>query len=191
MTTTERQNHPSAPAGPAAIDLTVDERRILWDFHYRLDLRNLASSPDRAIAYLRSSRGSGGDYSRGYQLDRTGITAEWRDWIVRYDPAQPCTHRCTGPTTAGWLFHCAPGARGHAIGCAPRTDRTHTARLTWTRLRRWIGTLTISQRTELAAQTEQDLHWTMLALIGPRPAEPFDQPDAPHPATPSAQLSLF
>ena len=164
---------------------TADERRIVWEQYHHLCLPSLAKRPDWTIDQLKDSASYGGDYRIGRRHDRRGLHIEWRDWGVLYsaEPRGHCgTTPCRGPHLGQWIGICAPGARGHIAGVGPITDRTHTATLRWIRLHKWVTDLTNEERARLVshgtAATADNLHWTLLDLIGP-PPPPLWLPEPP------------
>lgn len=173
----------AAPARPApaprptsrTLRLTDDEALVIWWAHGRLCLPSMATDTDRAVRLLRDSYDrSGGDFRLRREQDKTRITITLSDRTNRYGGPCPTSCRQHGPDIGVYLWLCAPGARGHCSGFTG-TGRTRTAALRWSRLAKWMQSLTDQDRDQIAAcgrtwATMQHLHWILTRLLGPRPS---------------------
>ncbi|GAA3962926.1 hypothetical protein [Gordonia caeni] len=154
--------------------LTDDEKLVIWWQQTRLALPSLAVRTDWTIRTLRDSYSGGGDYRIGRSWDKTRITVTFHDRSPAYGGDCPPSCRQHGPDLGAYTHLCAPGARGHGNGFTD-TGRTHTAELRWTRLAKWMTSLTDADRSEIAACGQHwlalpRLHWPLTRLLGPRPA---------------------
>lgn len=172
------------------ITLTVDERAVLWQELQRIDLRALMVSPDYVIDGLRLGQGSGGDINFHHSCTRTAVEAEWYATPEILWSDNPCNDRCPVAPATGYvpLFYCLPHLGRHFRGFK-RGESMRTSRITYTRLRRWVESLTPETRDEFSdTANTQDLHWTLTRVLGPEPRWPRSDDDT---NTVGDQFTLF
>lgn len=171
----ETTDEPLPKPKRSSLRLSADEKLVIWWQQTRLALPSLAVRTDWTIRTLRDSYSGGGDYRIGRSWDKTRITVTFHDRSPAYGGDCPPSCRQHGPNPGDYTHLCAPGARGHSQGFTDTdTGRTRTAELRWTRLAKWMTSLTDADRAEIAAcgrnwHALAGLHWPLTRLLGPRP----------------------